>query len=138
MIKKKYLNILVSLLWCSCFFAFLFIKQKNEIDHLQFTAVDMTQIADGTYCGEEQTTLVKAAVTVTVKRPPNQNITLIEHDNGLGPKAEKIVKTMINNNTYDVDAVSSATISSQVIKGSQRRSGSPQLVKKNRRTGCPH
>ena len=117
MIKKKvlkYISIVIVVLLF--FFAFLFIKQKNEIDHLQFTAVDMTQIADGTYCGEEQTTLVKAAVTVTVKDHQIQNITLIEHDNGLGQKAEKIVKTMIKNNTYDDDAVSSATISSQVIK----------------------
>lgn len=117
MTKKKVLKytgiVIVVLL---LLFAALFTKQKIEIDRLQFSAVDMSQIEDGTYCGEEDTTLVKVAVKVTVKDHQIRDITLTEHDNGLGQKAEKIVKTMIKNNTYDVDAVSSATISSQVIK----------------------
>lgn len=117
MTKKKVLKytgiVIVVLL---LLFAALFTKQKIEIDRLQFSAVDMSQIEDGTYRGEEDTTLVKVAVKVTVKDHQIRDITLTEHDNGLGQKAEKIVKTMIKNNTYDVDAVSSATISSQVIK----------------------
>ncbi len=99
------------------FFGFLFIKQKNEIDRLQFSTIDLSQIEDGTYYGEEKTTLVKAAVEVSIKDHEIQNITIKKHDNGLGQKAEKIVDTMIKKNTYEVDAISGATISSQVIKG---------------------
>lgn len=99
------------------FFGFLFMKQKNEIDRLQFSTIDLSQIEDGTYYGEEKTTLVKAAVEVSIKDHEIQNITIKKHDNGLGQKAEKIVATMIKKNTYEVDAISGATISSQVIKG---------------------
>lgn len=77
------------------FFGFLFIKQKNEIDRLQFSTIDLSQIEDGTYYGEEKTTLVKAAVEVSIKDHEIQNITIKKHDNGLGQKAEKIVTAVL-------------------------------------------
>ena len=112
--RLKYCGIIFAVLLFLC--AFLFIKQKNEIDHLRFSTVDLSQVEDGTYYGEENTTLVKAAVEVSIKDNKIQNITITKHDNGLGQKAEKIVGTMITKNTYEVDAISGATMSSQVIK----------------------
>jgi len=41
---------------------------------------------------------------------------ILNHQNGLGSKAEKIIEDMIKQNRYDVDIVSGATISSKVIK----------------------
>lgn len=43
-------------------------------------------------------------------------IDILKHDNGKGKKAEQIRANMIDSNTYDVDAISGATTSSEVIK----------------------
>jgi Uncharacterized protein conserved in bacteria len=44
------------------------------------------------------------------------DITIIEHKNGLGSKAEAITDAMVEKNSYNVDAVSGATLSSEAIK----------------------
>lgn len=111
-IKYGFLLLVLILVLC----IFMFAKQSKEVNQLQFNTVDISEIRDGIYYGEENTTLVKAAVEVAVKEGKIQNITLIRHDNGLGKKAEKIINSIRNKNTYDVDCISGATMSSQVIK----------------------
>ena len=71
---------------------------------------------DGVYIGSASTNMVKAEVKVTVENHKISAIELIKHDNLLGKKAEAILGGMISANTYDVDAVTGATASSQVIK----------------------
>lgn len=110
----KYGVILLALILVLCIF--MFAKESKEVNELQFNTVDISEIRDGTYYGEENTTLVKAAVEVTVKEGKIQEVTLVRHDNGLGEKAEKIINSIRDKNTYDVDCISGATISSQVIK----------------------
>lgn len=110
----KYGVILLALILVLCIF--MFAKESKEVNELQFNTVDISEIRDGIYYGEENTTLVKAAVEVTVKEGKIQEVTLVRHDNGLGEKAEKIINSIRDKNTYDVDCISGATISSQVIK----------------------
>ena len=43
------------------------------------------------------------------------DIEIGEHQNGFGQSANDIVKDMVDKNTYDVDAVSGATVSSEII-----------------------
>ena len=43
------------------------------------------------------------------------DIEIVEHQNGFGQSANAIVKDMVDKNTYDVDAVSGATVSSEII-----------------------
>ncbi len=59
---------------------------------------------------------MKVTVLVTVKNHKISEIEILRHENGMGKPAESIVGTMIEKNTYDVDIVSGATISSKVIK----------------------
>ncbi|MEG0593531.1 MAG: FMN-binding protein [Coprobacillus sp.] len=91
-------------------------QQKSQIDNIQYTNINMVEIKDGKYEGIYDTKLIKVKVVVEVKEHAIQDITIINHDNGLGEKAEQIVTTMKDKNKYDVDTVSGATMSSLVIK----------------------
>jgi len=59
---------------------------------------------------------VKLKVDVTVKDHSITGIEILEHENGMGSKAEAITQTMLACNSYQVDAVSGATLSSETIK----------------------
>jgi len=79
---------------------------------------DMKDKPDGVYRGNYTLTgtPVKVTVDVTVQ---NQNITgikIIKHSRSpIGKKAEKIIDTVIEKQSLDVDAVSGATGSSKAI-----------------------
>lgn len=94
----------------------MFSTAKKDMDALSYYRVDAGQVKDGTYNGIAETTLVKAEVEVEVKNHKITEIRLTRHDNGLGAKAESILKDMVDENTYEVDGVSGATLSSEVIK----------------------
>lgn len=91
-------------------------KQGKELAQIQFSDIDMSTVSDGTYIGSADTTLVKVGVEVTVCNGKMQEIHILKHENGLGRDAEKIIDEMIEQNSYDVDAISGATVSSTVIK----------------------
>lgn len=91
-------------------------SEKNELASMVYENVDMNLVADGTYYGETDAGMVFVKVSVTVKDHAIKEISIIEHKNGLGSKAEAITKDMIARNSYDVDAVSGATLSSETIK----------------------
>jgi len=95
---------------------YIFSKQLNQVDSLIMDEIQMSQVEDGIYIGETETILVKVKVKIEVKDSKIENILILNHQNGLGSKAEKIIEDMIKQNKYDVDIVSGATISSKVIK----------------------
>lgn len=76
----------------------------------------MPHVFDGIYAGFAPTHMIKAGVRLTAENHKISTIELIKHDNGLRSKAEYLWERMISANIYDVDAVTGATISSQVIK----------------------
>ena len=92
-------------------------KQLKDIDK---TPVDISTVADGTYEGEYKTTLVKAKVSVSVEDGSIREITILEHECGQGKPAENMIPEMVSRNDVEVDAVSSATVSSEVIKAAVR------------------
>lgn len=83
---------------------------------LTYEAVDMSLAADGTYEGQADAGLLQVKLNVTVKDHAIAKIDILEHKSGMGKKAEAITEAMINANTYQVDAVSGATLSSEAIK----------------------
>lgn len=91
-------------------------KIKNESDQLSYPEINMSEVDDGTYEGNAETTLVKVSVEVSVKQNKIENIMITRHDNGKGQKAETITNVMIEKNDYQVDGVSGATMSSDVIR----------------------
>ncbi len=81
-----------------------------------FSGLDLSQVEDGTYTGSEDAKIIKATVEVTVKDHVITDVTILSHDSGQGKPAEVIVDDIVEKNTVDVDAISGATYSSQVIK----------------------
>src|SRR5690554_2564173 len=77
--------------------------------------IDFTTIKSGEYLGEDSNFLVSAKVFVEVKQPLVHRIIILEHDCGRGKKAEKIIDFVLNKQSLKVDAVSGATLSSNVI-----------------------
>lgn len=59
---------------------------------------------------------VKVDVKVLVENHKLIKVELLRHECGLGHPADVIVDKMVEQNTWDVDAVSGATISSGIIK----------------------
>lgn len=118
--KKKVLLIIAGvLLLIGIAFAILIInlgKRLNAYIKFDYDTLDMSTVEDGTYVGSEDGSIVKATVEVTVKDHTITNVTILSHQNGMGQPAEVIVDDILANNTPDVDAISGATYSSNVIK----------------------
>lgn len=98
----------------------VFFKMKSQTDAFDTTPVDISKVADGTYEGYSETMMVKAKVLVTVESGKITDIEILQHDCGKGHPAEAMIDDMIANNTVEVDAVSGATASSEVIKDAIR------------------
>lgn len=81
-----------------------------------FSELDLSQVEDGTYTGSEDANIIKVTVEVTVKDHVITDVEILSHENGQGKPAEVIVDDIVAKNSVDVDAISGATYSSQVIK----------------------
>ncbi len=96
-------------------FASMTIKTNSAVKKQVNYPVAMEKVADGTYLGQSDGGMVQVEVAVTVKNHRIEGIELIRHENGKGAAAEAIISEMVAKNTYEVDVVSSATISSKTI-----------------------
>lgn len=92
----------------------MFSSMKPE--KLEVSNVDLAAIGDGVYTGSADNGMVSATVSVKVNGGVIQDITILEHETLLGKPAEKITGIIIEQQTLDVDAISSATYSSDVIR----------------------
>lgn len=91
------------------------IQSKQALAQQVNVPIDMNKVQDGIYEGSSDGGLVKVQVSVEVENHQIKSIEILKHDHGKGKPAETITKTMIEENTYEVDAISGATGSSQTI-----------------------
>lgn len=91
-------------------------EYKSQVSAISFVNVDIGEIRDGTYTGECDVDILYAKVEVIVQRGEIIDINLLEHRNGRGLAAEAIADRIVAEQMVDVDAVTSATNSSIVIK----------------------
>lgn len=89
---------------------------KKSLASLENAAINMNNIADGVYSGHSELGPVSVDVEVHVTDHKLAKVDLVRHACGLGRPAEAITEKMVEQNTFDVDAVSGATVSSEVIK----------------------
>ena len=87
----------------------------KEAMALEDVSIDMSKLKDGVYEGHSELGPVIVNVKVTVEKGKIIGVEILEHQNGLGQAANVIVEDMVEQNTYDVDAVTGATVSSEVI-----------------------
>ena len=114
----KILLIVIAVFAAIILTAFLLMKNSADkaLTNIVFENVDMAQTSNGTYYGETDAGMVYVKVAVTVENHAVKKIDIIEHKNGRGAPAEAITDTIIEDNSYDVDDVSGATLSSRAIK----------------------
>lgn len=89
---------------------------KKSLASLENAAINMNNVADGVYSGHSELGPVSVDVEVHVADHKLAKVDLVRHVCGLGRPAEVIPEKMVEQNTFDVDAVSGATVSSEVIK----------------------
>lgn len=89
---------------------------KKSLASLENAAINMNNVADGVYSGHSELGPVSVDVEVHVTDHKLTKIDLVRHACGLGRPAEAITEKMVEQNTFDVDAISGATVSSEVIK----------------------
>lgn len=97
-----------------CIIAIMFFSLKPE--DMEISNVDLSTINDGIYIGSADNGLVAATVSVEISNGVIRNISILEHDNLLGKPAEKITDTIIEQQSLEVDAITSATYSSDTIR----------------------
>ena len=91
------------------------VKLVEEAESLEDVSIDMSEIEDGIYKGHSELGPVIVDVKVTVEKGEIIDIEILEHQNGLGQAANVIVEDMVDKNLYAVDAVTGATVSSEII-----------------------
>ena len=101
-------------------FAVVSIRMTGQVKAFDKTNINLSQVADGVYTGHSETDLVKVDVRVTVADGRIEDIEILKHECGKGHPADVIVSDMIKDHTVEVDAVSGATMSSEVIKDAVR------------------
>ncbi|MDI6871415.1 MAG: FMN-binding protein [Bacillota bacterium] len=92
-----------------------FLSTAKALKNLAIDQVDLSQVKDGEYEGFYDGGLVKARVRVKVSGHQITELTLLQHEHGLGRKAESIVHAVVQAQSLAVDTVSGATGSSKVI-----------------------
>ena len=91
-------------------------SMKKRLAKIENEDIDMETVEDGIFEGHSELDLVKVDVKVLVKNHKLIKVELLRHECGLGHPADVIVDKMVEQNTWDVDAVSGATVSSEIIK----------------------
>lgn len=101
---------------------FLFIAGKiiignmvRNVQNISVSMSDLLSVQDGNYIGEYSITPVHVKVEVSVSNHRITNITILQHDDGLGSTAESIVNYVVQEQSLDIDAVLGATVSSKCI-----------------------
>lgn len=121
-LKTIILPLIIAILVIGCFFGASYLSDVNNykraVAEISIADIDLSQIPDGVYDGSCDVGMISAEVEVVVSHGVIKTINLIDHKNERGSSAEVITDTIIAQQKIDVDTVSGATNSSQVIKKS--------------------
>ena len=91
-------------------------SMKKNLAKIENEDIDMETVEDGIFEGHSELAPVKVDVKVLVENHKLIKVELLRHECGLGHPADVIVDKMVEQNTWDVDAVSGATVSSGIKK----------------------
>lgn len=118
MLWHRILTILMAIGIIGHFTAYIidFNNYQKSVANIEFADIDLEKVEDGTYRGEFDAGYIYAKVEVEIKDGAIVSISLLEHRNERGKRAEDIIDDVISEQKTDVDAVSGATNSSNVIK----------------------
>lgn len=113
--KKLFRVVVASLVVLIIMMSSIFIIFQLQYRSINYTNIDMADVADGIYRGKADTLLLKVEVDVEVEDHKIKNIEFIEHVTTYEEVGEHIVNKIIEENSYQIDVVTSATASTKVI-----------------------
>lgn len=118
MSKRKKIVIFLIVLILIVLLSFKLVANKivSDAEALPVEKIDFSQIQDGQYHGDYKIFPVKVSVETKIQNGKIKQINLVEHFNGMGTPAEKIVDNIIEKQSLQVDSISGATVSSIAIK----------------------
>lgn len=114
---KKVVIILVIILIAGILtFKFAADRIISNATALPVQEIAFARIEDGLYQGNYEIFPVKVSVQLRIQNGELTQISLLEHVNGRGQAAEKIVDDILTGQSLQVDNISGATVSSVAIK----------------------
>lgn len=96
-------------LWCVA-------DYQRAVGEIEIRKVSLAELPDGSYEGACDVGFIRARVEVTVRDGAIADIRILEHKNGRGQPAERVLGDIVSRQRIDVDGVSGATNSSTVLK----------------------
>lgn len=93
-----------------------FNQYQMNIANIEIQELDLENVEDGVYIGACDAGYIYAKVKVEMKDGEIVSLNLLEHRNERGKRAENIIDIVLSEQKIDVDVISSATNSSNVIK----------------------
>lgn len=118
--KKTIVIIILAILFLGSTILAYYLRQVDDyqarVASMTFADIDIGSIPDGKYIGASDVDFIAVKVDVLIQDGKIVSIDLLEHKNGKGEPAEKIIDEMINKQTTDVDVISGATNSCKVIR----------------------
>lgn len=106
----------VVFLFATLFAAIQLFGGSQAASRLTINPVNLTAVKDGVYPGEAELEGVRIRLEVTVQKGNIISLSIQEHQNGIGFRAEKtIIAQIIQKQTNLVDTVTGASISSKLI-----------------------
>lgn len=115
--RGKFITVVIVLVLIIGYVTYFIINRNLKgLKEVKITPLELSLIEDGEYLGKYSAFPVSVIVEVFVKDHRIMSIEIIEHNNGQGKDAEAILDEIIRQQSLDVDVISGATYSSQVIK----------------------
>lgn len=93
----------------------LLLATLRNAQNLSVATPDLSHVSDGDYTGEYAIAPVFVRVVVSVEDHRITNIVILQHQNGLGNRAERLAGAVVETQSLEVDTVSGATVSSKCI-----------------------
>lgn len=113
--KGFFIVIIIAALCCAGCLSFS-ASIKKSLSEIENNEINMNAISDGIYDGHSEMGPVVIDVKVHVENHKIVKVDLVRHDCGLGHPADVLADKIAEENTWQVDAVSGATVSSEIIK----------------------
>jgi uncharacterized protein with FMN-binding domain len=102
-------------LYFSANYIFQLREYKKRIADISISNVDLSKIPNGSYTGSYDAIMIAAKVRVDISDHTIKNVSILEHKNERGKKAEAIVNKIKSAQSLKVDTITGATNSSKVI-----------------------
>ncbi|MGH0051784.1 MAG: FMN-binding protein [Sphaerochaetaceae bacterium] len=90
-------------------------RNLDQLSNLPITEINFDQIQDGTYVGTYAVFPIRVKLSAQIEQGRLTTLSLQEHRNGQGQKAEELLEHVLAAQSLQVDTVSGATYSSMVI-----------------------